>query len=91
MKRKDTRGYPHRRYLPQPDASDNGTDGESSALLFATSVLVVYCVTVFMNTEVLWDVAYGLESLTLKTWKSNHLQMQWLENNNSFSLVILRP
>ena len=44
-----------------------------------------------MNTEVLWDVAYGLESLTWKTWKSNHLQMQWLKNDNYFSLVILRP
>ena len=35
-----------------------------------------------MNTEVFWDVAYGLESLFLKTWKSSHLQMQWLEKDN---------
>ena len=44
-----------------------------------------------MNTEVLWAVAYGSESLSLKTWKSKHLQMQWLEKDDSFSLVTLRP
>ena len=28
-----------------------------------------------MNSEEFWDRAYGLSSLSKKTWKSNHLQI----------------
>ena len=64
--------------LLQPNASDNWAEHNTGNLvpysLRLVCAWVLYRPTVFMNTEVLWDGAYGLESLSL-TWKSNHLQM----------------